>query len=122
MVTGYTWLVVMAGGCLGAASRYGVGLLTVRLWGTSFPYGTLVVNLVGCFTIGLLFGLADRSRLLTPDMRLFLITGYLGSLTTFSSFTMETVYAGGSAWSSKPWPISCSIIWGAWRSPIWAYA
>jgi len=94
VITGYQWLIVMAGGCLGAASRYGVGLLTVRLWGTSFPYGTLVVNLVGCFAIGLLFGLADRSRLLTPDLRLFLITGYLGSLTTFSSFTMETIHAG----------------------------
>ncbi|MCL2459101.1 MAG: fluoride efflux transporter CrcB [Desulfobulbus sp.] len=94
MVTGYKWLIVMAGGSLGAASRYGIGLLTARLWGTSFPYGTLVVNLAGCFAIGLLFALADRSRLLTPDVRLFLITGYLGALTTFSSFTMETVNAG----------------------------
>ncbi|WP_310600648.1 fluoride efflux transporter CrcB [Desulfobulbus sp.] len=94
MMTGYTWLIVMAGGGLGAASRYGVGLLTARLWGTSFPYGTLVVNLAGCFVIGLLFGLADRSRLLTPEMRLFLITGYLGALTTFSSFSLETVTAG----------------------------
>ncbi|MCL2340419.1 MAG: fluoride efflux transporter CrcB [Proteobacteria bacterium] len=88
------WLIVMAGGSLGAASRYGVGLLTARLWGTSFPYGTLVVNLAGCFVIGLLFALADRSRLLTPDVRLFLITGYLGALTTFSSFSLETIVAG----------------------------
>ncbi|MDR2549505.1 MAG: fluoride efflux transporter CrcB [Desulfobulbus sp.] len=94
MMTGYTWLIVMAGGSLGAASRYGVGLLTARLWGTSFPYGTLVVNLAGCFVIGLLFGLADRSRLLTPEVRLFLITGYLGALTTFSSFSLETITAG----------------------------
>lgn len=93
MIVGYKWLVVMAGGSLGAASRYGIGLLTARLWGTGFPYGTLVVNLVGCFIIGLLFALADRSRLLTPDVRLLLITGYLGALTTFSSFSVETVNA-----------------------------
>ena len=91
---GYKWLLVMVGGSLGAASRYGIGLLTARLWGTGFPWGTLVVNLAGCFIIGLLFALADRSRLLTPDVRLLLITGYLGALTTFSSFTLETVNAG----------------------------
>jgi CrcB protein len=86
-------LIVMFGGSLGAASRYGVNLLTVKLWGSGFPWGTLTVNLVGCFLIGLIFALADRVRLLTPDMRLFLITGYLGALTTFSSFSLETVNA-----------------------------
>jgi CrcB protein len=85
---------VMCGGSLGAASRYGVGLLAVKLWGPNFPWGTLTVNLVGCFLIGLLFALADRVRVLTPEMRLFLITGYLGALTTFSSFALETVNAG----------------------------
>lgn len=94
MVMGYKWFLVMLGGGLGAASRYGVGLLTVRLWGTGFPWGTLAVNLIGCFLIGLLFALADRSRLLTPDIRLLLITGYLGALTTFSAFSIETVHAG----------------------------
>ena len=94
MMVGYKWLLVMVGGSLGAASRYGIGLLSARLWGTSFPYGTMVVNLAGCFLIGLLFALADRSRLLTPDVRLLLITGYLGALTTFSTFSLETVNAG----------------------------
>ena len=96
MIMGYKWMLVMVGGSLGAASRYGVGLLTARLWGTGFPWGTMVVNLAGCFIIGLLFALADRSRLLTPDVRLLLITGYLGALTTFSSFSLETVNAGRS--------------------------
>jgi CrcB protein len=86
-------LIVMFGGSLGAASRYGVNLLAVKLWGSGFPWGTLLVNLSGCFLIGLIFSLADRVRLLTPDMRLFLITGYLGALTTFSSFSLETVNA-----------------------------
>ncbi len=89
-------LMVMLGGSLGAISRYGVGLLTAKLWGTHFPWGTLVVNLAGCFLIGLLFALSERARWLTPDVRLLLITGYLGALTTFSSFSMETVNAGRS--------------------------
>ena len=87
-------LLVMLGGSLGAASRYAVSLLTARLFGPQFPYGTMVVNLAGCFLIGLLFALADRSRLLTPDVRLLLSTGYLVALTTFSTFSLETVNAG----------------------------
>ncbi len=94
MITLDKWLLVMLGGSLGAASRYAVSLLTARLFGPQFPYGTMVVNLAGCFLIGLLFALADRSRLLTPDVRLLLITGYLGALTTFSTFSLETVNAG----------------------------
>ena len=94
MITLDKWLLVMLGGSLGAASRYAVSLLTARLFGPQFPYGTMVVNLAGCFLIGLLFALADRSRLLTPDVRLLLITGFLGALTTFSTVSLETVNAG----------------------------
>ena len=95
-------LLVMCGGSLGAASRYGVSLLTAKVWGTHFPWGTLAVNLTGCFLIGLIFALADRVRLLTPDMRLLLVTGYLGALTTFSSFSLETVNAGRSGMTLLP--------------------
>ncbi len=89
---------VMAGGCVGAACRYGVGLLSVRLAGGGFPWGTLAVNLAGCFLIGLVFGLAERVLWLTPAFRLFIVTGFLGAFTTFSSFAVETVNAanGGS--------------------------
>ncbi|MDT8378577.1 MAG: fluoride efflux transporter CrcB [Desulfotignum sp.] len=95
-------LLVMAGGSLGAASRYGISLLSVNLWGTRFPWGTLVANLAGCFLIGLLFGLSDRVRLLTPEMRLLLITGFLGALTTFSTFSIETVSAGRAGLMVQP--------------------
>jgi CrcB protein len=95
-------LLVMVGGSLGAASRYGISLLTVKMWGTRFPWGTLTVNLTGCFLIGLLFGLSDRVRLLTPDMRLLLITGFLGALTTFSTFSVETVSAGRAGMTFQP--------------------
>ncbi|MDA8140301.1 MAG: fluoride efflux transporter CrcB [Desulfobacteraceae bacterium] len=87
-------MLIARGGAVGAVSRYLVGLVTFKLWGPNFPWGTLAVNLAGCFLIGFLFALSDRSRLLTPDVRLLLITGFLGALATFSSFSMETVNAG----------------------------
>ena len=59
-------LTVMLGGSLGAASRFSIGLLVAKTWGTQFPWGTLMVNLIGCFLIGLIFAPADRVRLLTP--------------------------------------------------------
>lgn len=96
-------LVVMCGGSLGAASRYSIGLLAAKAWGTQFPWGTLTVNLIGCFLIGLIFALADRVHLLTPNIRLLLITGYLGALTTFSSFSLETVNAGRAGLTLQPW-------------------
>jgi fluoride exporter len=86
-------LLVMLGGGIGAATRYGVNLLAARAWGPYFPWGTLTVNLTGCFLIGLLVALADRGRFLTPEMRLLLITGFLGAMTTFSTFSLETVNA-----------------------------
>lgn len=89
-------ILILCGGGLGAVSRYLIGLLAFRLWGPNFPWGTLTANLIGCFLIGLIFAMADRARVLTPDMRLFLITGYLGALTTFSAFSLETVNAGRS--------------------------
>lgn len=95
-------LLVMCGGSLGAVSRYGVGLLSAKVWGAHFPWGTLIVNLAGCFLIGLIFALADRVRLLTPDVRMLVITGYLGALTTFSSFSIETVNAGRSGMAVLP--------------------
>jgi fluoride exporter len=85
-------LLVMAGGSIGALSRYGVSLLAAQLFGTRFPWGTLIVNLSGCFLIGLSFALADRGiSIMNPSMRLFFVTGYLGALTTFSTYGLETV-------------------------------
>ena len=85
-------LLVMVGGSIGALSRYGVSLLAAKLFGTRFPWGTLIVNLSGCFLIGLSFALAERGlSIMNPSIRLFFMTGYLGALTTFSTFGLETV-------------------------------
>jgi CrcB protein len=87
-------LVVGAGGSLGAISRYAVGLLAVRFAGTGYPWGTLVVNLLGCLLIGVALELAGRGPLAAIPARLFFVTGFLGAFTTFSTFAVETIVAG----------------------------
>ena len=85
-------VLVAVGGALGALSRYGATLLAVQIFGSRFPWGTLIVNLAGCFLVGLSFALADRGlNIMNPSARLFFVTGYLGGLTTFSAFALETV-------------------------------
>lgn len=81
---------ILAGGALGALSRYAVSGLSHRLVETTFPVGTLVVNLLGSFVIGLLFGLLELSNV-SSNVRSFLFIGILGSFTTFSSYTLETL-------------------------------
>lgn len=78
------------GGIAGTLSRYALAGFTYRLMGTTFPYGTLVVNVLGCFLIGFLSVLAEKKFLLGPNARLFLMAGFCGAFTTFSTFILET--------------------------------
>ena len=86
-------LLVFIGGGIGSATRYGTTLLAGKWFGTGFPWGTLIVNLSGCFLIGIILGLAEKSNLVQPSTRLFFVTGFLGGLTTFSSYALESVVA-----------------------------
>ena len=80
------------GGFLGSVSRFFLSGLAHRIIPhLSFPLGTLVVNILGCFLIGLLYGLADTRQLFGDEVRLFLIIGVLGGFTTFSTFGYETL-------------------------------
>jgi CrcB protein len=84
-----TYLVVFIGGGLGAALRHGVNIGVARLFGTSFPYGTLSVNVAGCLIMGLLTGYFAFKGDVTQSWRLFLTTGILGGFTTFSAFSLD---------------------------------
>ena len=80
---------VGAGGFLGAISRFLLSTAVQKITGTAFPYGTLAVNVLGSFLIGFFFLYFDQT--VSPQQKAFLITGFLGALTTFSTFSLETV-------------------------------
>lgn len=88
-ITGFS--IVMAGCALGGASRYAIILLT-RPYCDAFPYATLIANLIGCFAIGVAFiVLSDLREDIAIPLRLFLMVGFCGGLSTLSAFTVETL-------------------------------
>jgi CrcB protein len=84
-------ILVGVGSCVGGVTRYLTQLLVQKYYPSSFPFGTLCVNIAGCFIIGLIYALADKGNLLSPAMRLLLATGFCGGFTTFSSFAYENI-------------------------------
>ncbi|MDD4160096.1 MAG: fluoride efflux transporter CrcB [Synergistaceae bacterium] len=84
-------MAVAIGGALGACARYFVSQWAASRLGADFPYGTLLVNVVGCFLLGLFLTLATERIIVNPYWRLLVAVGFLGSLTTFSSFSYETL-------------------------------
>lgn len=86
-----TLLFIASGGAAGAVSRYGASLGVYAIFGRGFPYGTLFVNVAGSFLMGLLtMLLLDRFNL-GPEWRAAILVGFLGSFTTFSTFSIETL-------------------------------
>jgi fluoride exporter len=86
-------LAVGLGGLLGSLLRYKLGGLVLHHTASwRFPASTFTVNLLGCALVGICVGLAEQRHLLSPTLRLFLITGFCGGFTTFSAFGFETVY------------------------------
>ncbi len=85
-------LLVGTGGFVGAVMRYLIGGWADELLrGPWFPYGTIVVNLVGCLLIGLIAGLTETRQMFGPEARAFILIGLLGGFTTFSAFGYETM-------------------------------
>lgn len=83
------FLMAAAGGAFGAGARYLVGVGALRLIGSGFPWGTLIVNIVGSFLMGVLIEGAALKWSMTNEMRTFLATGILGGFTTFSAFSLD---------------------------------
>lgn len=107
-------LLVGTGGFLGSVFRFLLGGAVTRASGASaFPYGTMTVNVLGCLAIGMLAGLAESRSLLSPEARLFLMTGLLGGFTTFSAFAYESYFLGRQhAWSPMLANILVSVVVG----------
>ena len=82
---------ISIGAVLGANLRYWVSDWAAQRFGSSFPYGTLLINLTGSFLLGLIVSMALENFMIDPRLRLLLIIGFLGSYTTFSTFAYESV-------------------------------
>ncbi len=83
-------VLVAIGGGIGATSRYLVSNWAAQRFGADFPYGTLLVNVVGCFIIGAFMTLTTERIIVSPYWRLLITVGFVGGLTTFSSYSYET--------------------------------
>ena len=79
------------GGFIGASTRYLISLYASKLFTSKIPIGTLTVNILGSLIIGIVMELTLKTSLISPHMKLFLTTGFLGGLTTFSTFSYETM-------------------------------
>jgi len=82
---------VCLGGAFGTGARYLLGTWAVRAWGPRFPFGTLLINVLGSFLLVIISYLSMQQRLISPDARVVLGTGVMGGFTTYSTFNYETL-------------------------------
>ena len=83
---------VALGGAIGSAARYGVNVWSGRMFGSEFPWQTLIVNILGCFIMGILTEMMALKLHVNQETRAFLTTGILGGFTTFSAFSLDFAY------------------------------
>ncbi len=108
-----TYLYVALGSALGGMARYGAGMAAVRLWGSGFPWGTILINLVGSFVIGFFGTLTQPGGRLPADagLRIFVMVGICGGFTTFSAFSLQTLeLAQDDAWVAACANIALSVL------------
>ncbi len=86
-----TLLLIGSGGFLGSISRFLVSRIMQNHFPSSFPYGTFLVNIAGCFLIGLVYSISDRGVFINPGWKMFLAVGFCGGFTTFSTFANENL-------------------------------
>jgi len=100
------YFIIGIGGFFGAVCRYMVALWIGQKWGRTFPLGTFVVNISGSFLIGLLMSFFTEKFMVSPQVRLFLVVGFLGAYTTFSTFEYET----GNLLKDGEWSIALANV------------
>ena len=86
-----SYILVALGGAIGSVGRFGISQIFSSKAPTSFPWATLLINLVGCLLIGLIVGLAERYQVSSRSLRCFFIVGICGGFTTFSAFSLEAL-------------------------------
>ena len=84
-------IIIGIGGFIGSIARYLSQQFFQKYFPSSFPFGTLWVNIAGCFLIGVIYAFSEKGNMLTPEWRLFLATGFCGGFTTFSAFAFENI-------------------------------
>jgi CrcB protein len=112
----YLWIAF--GGILGAWSRYGLGLWAADKWGTTFAWGTLLINMTGSLVMAWVLALNMQRGVFTPNIRLFLTVGFCASYTTFSTFSWDTFrYISEGNWKLAVGNITLSVagcLFGTW--------
>ncbi len=106
-------LCLIAGSIAGGLSRYYLGGFVQRVSGSTFPYGTLIVNLAGCLLVGFIASVAGVRFPLNASARILLISGFCGGFTTFSAFIVESDFLlrGGHVWATLL-NVSVSLVGG----------
>jgi CrcB protein len=119
----WTWLAVAAGGALGSVARFWLAAAMTELTGPRFPWGTLLINVVGSFVIGLVAALTlTPERVgMHPDLRIFLMVGICGGFTTFSAFSLQTLelLQTGDVWPAAGYVLGSvalclGAVWCGW--------
>ena len=123
MGTAATWLAVAAGGAIGSLARFWLAAAMTALTGPRFPWGTLLINVVGSGIIGLVAAvtLPPARVAMHPDLRVFLMVGVCGGFTTFSAFSLQTLelVQSGDIWPAAGYiagsVVFCLVaVWGGW--------
>ena len=112
-------LIAGGGGFVGTCGRFLIGKWCSNIYSGSFPLGTFLVNIIGCFIFGLLFGVLEKYQVVTSKENALLITGFCGGFTTFSSFANDMWVLGTKGnWSTFIFYLSASVIIGVLL--VWA--